>query len=270
MLWRFVPAGWWQSFGPLTITVFLSLVLLATGDRFQLTLVRGLRASVLYPAGAIDASLKDLLDVRAENERLRRELALARMDANSLREAAAENTRLTRLLQLETVHPETLIAGRVVGRGQDASRDWNYLTVRTSIPKEMDANSLIAVTPEGLVGLVIERALGFVTVRTLASAKSAVHVLDRRSRVAGVVRSEGGTGSLLRVDHVPAQEDVIPGDTLVTSGHGTHFPRGIPVGVVARVEPAVDDLVKRVWAEPFVRFTRLEEVFLTPGKEALR
>jgi hypothetical protein len=41
------------------------------------------------------------------------------------------------------------------------------------------------------------------------------------------------------------------------------------VGVVARVEPSVDDLVKRVWAEPFVRFTRLEEVFLTPGKEAL-
>jgi len=268
MLWRFVPAGWWQSFGPLTTTVFLSLALLVTGDRIQLTLVRGLRASVLYPAGAIDASMKELLDVRAENERLQAELAEARMEANTLREAAVENARLTRLLQLASVHPDTLIAGRVVGRGQDDSRDWNYLTVRVSIPDELGDRSLVAVTPEGLVGLVIEDALGFATVRTLASARSAVHVLDRRSRVAGVVRSEGGTGSLLRVDHVPAQEDVVPGDTLVTSGHGQHFPRGIPVGLVARVEPAADELVKRVWAEPFVRFARLEELFLTPGKEA--
>jgi rod shape-determining protein MreC len=64
---------------------------------------------------------------------------------------------------------------------------------------------------------------------------------------------------------VPAQEDVAPGDTLVTSGFGITYPSGIPVAEVVEVETSGDGLVKLVRVEPFVRFSRLEELYLAPG-----
>ena len=31
---------------------------------------------------------------------------------------------------------------------------------------------------------------------------------------------------------IPKHADVVEGDTLITSGYGHHFPRGIPIGVI--------------------------------------
>jgi len=270
MLWRYIPAQWWQSWGPLVTTSFIAIALLILGDRVQLSVVRGLRSTVLYPASAVDATLRDVWEVRGENERMRLELAQLRTGLHRMSRLEGENDRLSRLLGFVPARPGTLIAARVVGRSGDGSRQWNYLTVRATVPEALADREIVAVTPQGLVGQVIERSLGFLTIRSLAATRSAVHVVDARSRVSGVVRSEGGVGSWMRLDHVPAQEDVTRGDTLVTSGQGTIYPPGIPVGRVVRAEVREDDLVKQVWVEPFVPFARLEEVFLTPGQGGLK
>lgn len=269
MLWRFLPAHWWQRWGPLVSTSLLSLALLLIGDRVQLAVVRGMRSTVLYPASLVDSTLRELWTVRGENGVLRRELAEARARLDRLHELEAENDRLADLLALTSTVTDTLLPARVVGRGRDPEGDWNYLTVRADIPKALNGRPFVALTPRGLVGQVVEHSLGFALVRSLASSRSAVHVIDSRSRVAGVVRSEGGVGSLLRMDHVPAQEDVAPGDTIVTSGQGTIYPEGLPVGRVLRVDAPEDALIKRVWVVPFVRFARLEEVALMPGQKEI-
>jgi rod shape-determining protein MreC len=265
MLWWLPPIERWRSWGPLVATSLISIALLLAGDAVQLPIVRGLRNSVLYPASVVDSRLKEFWDLRGENERLR--LALARTTARGERldEIVREQTRVAELLALRPETSDSLVLGKVVGRGQDSIHDWSYLTVRVSLLEGEGDRPLVAVVPNGLVGLVLERRLGFVMVLSLASARSAVHVVDQRSRVAGVVRSEGGVGSLMRMDHVPAQGDVTVGDTLVTSGQGVVYPPGIPVARVTRVEPRQDELIKSVWVEPFVDFSRLEEVFIRPG-----
>jgi rod shape-determining protein MreC len=265
MLWRFLPAHWWPRWGALVSTVAISVALLTIGDRAQFAVVRGLRSTILYPASLVDSTFRELWSIRQENDLLRRELAETRVRLDRLVELETENERLAALLEFRAATSDTLVPGRVVGRGRDAGGDWNYLSVRADLP-DWKGRSLVAVTPRGLVGQVVEQSLGFALVRSLASSRSAVHVIDSRSRVAGVVRSEGGVGSLLRMDHVPAQEDVAPGDTIVTSGQGTIYPRGIPVGTVVRVDAPEDALIKRVWVDPFVRFARLEEVALMPGQ----
>jgi len=265
MLKRLVPARWWNSWGPLTTTVCASILLLSAGDSVQLPIVRGLRSTILFPFSIVDTTVRELWKVHDENSALRADLAEARLELGHLREVARENERAVRLLGFRETAVERLFAGRVVGRSRGASRDWNYLTVHVDAPIDDDPRSLVALTPDGLVGAVVEHAFGFLTVRSLASTKSAVHVVDLRSRVAGVVRPDARGGTLLRLEHVPVQEDVVPGDTLVTSGQGFTFPRGIPVGLVARVEPSEDDLIKQIWVEPFVKLSRLEEVFVTFG-----
>jgi rod shape-determining protein MreC len=267
MLKRLVPARWWNTWGPLATTTTLSILLLSVGDSVQIPLVRGLRSTILFPFSILDTTVRDLWKVREENSVLRAELAQARLELGYLKEVARENERVTRLIGIRGTAVDSLYAGRVVGRSRGVTRDWNYLTVHADLPPEDASRRLVILTPEGLVGSVVEHAFGFLTVRSLASPKSAVHVVDLRSRVAGVVRADVQGGTLLRLEHVPVQEDVVPGDTLITSGQGFTFPRGIPVGRVARVEPSEDDLIKEIWVEPFVKFSRLEEVFVTAGLE---
>lgn len=266
MLWRFFPVQWWKAWGAIVSASAISLLLLVSGDNWQLAIVRGLRNTILYPVSAMDTVAQDMWRVRGENERLRLELAKARLAASRLKEVRLENDRLAAMLAFRAERDDLLIAAKVVGRGQHPTRDWSYLSIQAELPAGLEEREIVAIAPDGLVGRLVEREFGSLIVRTLASPRSAVHVLSRRTRVSGVVRSSGGVGSLFRVEHVPSQAELAPGDTLVTSGQGQVFPPGIPVGSVVQIARPPDELIMDVWMTPFVDFSRLEEVFLSPGK----
>lgn len=250
----------WRTYMPVLVPTAVSLLLLIAGDRVQWSVVRALRVTVLYPAALIDNTIRDVMFVRSENETLRRDLAIART-----RLVAVTGTTVW-----DTVPPPDAgwRAARVVGRGQSAGGNWNYLTVRPTDADRDTANApwgepTVAFTPDGLVGAVVERGWGTATVRSITAPESAVHVLDQRSRVAGVVRAAADVGIGLRLHHVPAQEDVAVGDTLITSGFGLLFPPDLPVGRVIWVDTPEGALVRDVRVEPFVPFARLEYVFLS-------
>lgn len=61
---------------------------------------------------------------------------------------------------------------------------------------------------------------------------------------------------------VPAHAGVSVGDTLVTSGLGGIFPKGIPVGTVKQVRKSDLDVMRQMDVEPFQEFSTLEEVFV--------
>jgi rod shape-determining protein MreC len=217
----------------------------------QWNVMRALRASVLYPASVVDNAIRDVARVRTENAVLRRELARARTPL-----AAASGTAP----ELAPSEASEWTPARVIGRGRSADGNWNYLTVR--VTGAANDSATVAFTADGLVGAVVERGLGTMTVRSITAPESAVHVLNQRSRVAGVLRPEADVGTGLRLHHVPAQEDVAVGDTLITSGLGRLFPPDVPVGRVTRIETPDGALVRDVWVEPFVRLARVEHVFL--------
>ena len=52
------------------------------------------------------------------------------------------------------------------------------------------------------------------------------------------------------------------GDTLITSGLGGIFPKGIPVGTVHKVRKADLDVMSLMDVKPFQEFSTLEEVFV--------
>jgi rod shape-determining protein MreC len=97
-----------------------------------------------------------------------------------------------------------------------------------------------------------------------------------RTRRQGVVRgSARDAGFGLELDYVPLQADVRVGDRIVTAGIDGIYPRGIPVGTVASVEPG-GQLFHKIALVPAVDFGSLDQVYLLdhepvpePIKEAL-
>ena len=121
------------------------------------------------------------------------------------------------------------------------------------------AKDMPVTVPAGLVGVVVgvtERSAG---VRTL---------LDPESRVGVSVRGRGGQGvaagepgGVLRVKAYSENEPVEVGDVVETSARGGLFPRGIPVGRVARIEPKSGARLEFL-VEPAVDIPNLLEVAL--------
>jgi rod shape-determining protein MreC len=125
------------------------------------------------------------------------------------------------------------------------------------------------VAAAGLVGRVVLVAPPYAKVQLITDRTAAVGAMIERTRRLGVVGS-GADG--LELDYLPRQADVRPGDRVITSGIDGIYPRGIPVGTVASVEPA-DELFYRIRLDPAIDFGLLDRVYILsrpPLPEPLR
>lgn len=204
----------------------------------------------------------DWKNVRAENRRLREEIRRLRVEGLRVRETDDENRRLRRLLALQERLPLTTVSGEII------ARDWGgwirALTVNRGRGDKI-ARLTAVISPDGLVGRVVEVRPGASIVQVLTDPASTVGAHVVRTRTPGIV--EGEPSGALRFKYMArdgAQIEV--GDVLVTSGQGGLFPRGIPVGRVRSIDDRGAALFHYAVLEPAVNFSRVDDVLLITGE----
>ncbi len=86
----------------------------------------------------------------------------------------------------------------------------------------------------------------------------------RDGRVSGIVapRVADGATTFLELREVPYFVEVTSGDSIVTSGLGGVYPRGIPVGIVRQLIGEQTGFTKTYLIEPAVRLTTLSHVLI--------
>jgi rod shape-determining protein MreC len=114
------------------------------------------------------------------------------------------------------------------------------------------------VTPEGLVGRVVEVAGPYAKVQLITDRAAAASAVIARTRRQALVR---GGSDLLELDFVPLQASVLPGDRVLTAGTDGIYPRGIPIGTVVEVGDS-GELFREVAVAPAVDFAFLDRVYL--------
>ncbi|HXO22927.1 MAG TPA: rod shape-determining protein MreC [Thermoanaerobaculia bacterium] len=193
----------------------------------------------------------------AENRSLHREVDRLRLQLLRLEDLGDEMDRLGAAVQYATPPVGQIRAADVVYLDHTS---WLRTLVLYSggTPARMNQPVL---SPAGLVGRVIVVAGPYAKVQLITDRAAAVGSMDLRTRRQGVVRGSGGTEEALDLDYVPLQADVRPGDRVVTAGIDGIYPRGIPVGTVATVEPG-GQLFHRIRLTPLVDFGSLDQVYL--------
>ena len=78
----------------------------------------------------------------------------------------------------------------------------------------------------------------------------------------GICQGDRAGHLLLTFPRIDA--DVLPGDRVVTSGLGTVFPKGLPLGTVVAVSTDKTRSVKTAMLRPAADFDHLEQAFLSP------
>ncbi|HEU4724759.1 MAG TPA: rod shape-determining protein MreC [Candidatus Eisenbacteria bacterium] len=247
------------------VTTVLCLSMMFLERRAQERVVWFLQHTVLAPAEMAAGWVERGVGTYWENERLRQRAATLQMEVDAMRAERGENARLRRLLELDQRHPYVLLAADVAGRTLD--RLGGSLTLDKGEKDGVFANRAI-LTPEGLVGRV-ERATAHQSrVLTILHRDCAVAARVARTRVEGVVRWGFGDRPTLHLLYVSSQEDVKPGDLIVTSGQGGIFPGGIRIGTVEKVALEENGLMKEIVVETAVDFRGLEQVLVYTPSEA--
>lgn len=116
------------------------------------------------------------------------------------------------------------------------------------------------VNANGLIGRVVLTTNDMAKVQLVTDSNSSVGVLIERTRRQGVLRGDGAGGAQL--NDIPATgADVRPGDNVLTAGIDGIYPKGIPVGVVTKVEKG-QALFMTITVKPTVDFASIEEVIV--------
>jgi rod shape-determining protein MreC len=197
-----------------------------------------------------------LQNTTKDNEQLRRENDTLKLQLSQLQGKAAEADRLAAVLNFRQSHAEVpMIAARVIG----VSAGTASMTIqldrgeRDGIRKDMGV-----ITPDGVVGKVVETYRNEAQVLLLTDKDGGVGAMLAVSRIHGPV---GGQGEpLLVMKYVANDDEVSPGERVITSGMDRIFPRDIPVGTVADVKPG--NTFKQIRIKPAANLERLEEVLV--------
>ncbi|MFH1512771.1 MAG: rod shape-determining protein MreC [Bacillota bacterium] len=139
-----------------------------------------------------------------------------------------------------------------------------------------DVTDFMAVTMDGaLVGYTYNVTQTKANVRTIIDSDASIAALISSTRDQGTVRGTLGVDgtAMCRMYYLPEDHLPRPGDTVVTSGVGMSFPKGIPIGTVRESTRGMESNKSFVVIEPLADFEHIEYVIILryrPDAEAIQ
>jgi rod shape-determining protein MreC len=198
-----------------------------------------------------------LVSTAQENDQLKQQLARAEEMKNVWVEARLANERLRRLSALETSLTESVVYAEVIAKDPTT---WFKTVIINKGRRHGLVKGMPALVPEGIVGQVVEVSGHYAKILLIIDRNSAVDSLIQRNRVRGML--SGTSTEACHLDYVLLKEDVVAGDTVVTSGLDGVFPKGLRVGRVQSVEARPNEMFHTIDVAPFVDFGKLEELLV--------
>jgi rod shape-determining protein MreC len=204
-----------------------------------------------------------LRGVRQENRDLKDQIEKLRLEQVQLKQDADQAHRLQALLGFK----EQYICGTCTTAAQVIGSSGSEQSRLVYIDKGSDEGlkpEMPVITPEGVVGKVLNVIDGSTSqVLLINDQQSGVGTIIEQSRLQGVLK--GRASGELVIDKIMADEDVKPGDRILTSGGDRIFPKGLPIGTVAKIAKGAEFL--QLTVKPAAMLNHLEEVLVITKKE---
>ncbi len=243
------------------ILVFAFLFALCIGMRLvpypvKESIASGALSSIFYPAQSIIASIDDFQGVRVENDSLKKQNARLRMELDHARDGLRELVRLRALVRFDNKWNYPIVTARIIGR--NPGRFVTTLILNCGKEEGLQVDMPVF-TMKGLVGRISKVSGHHAFVQVLWDPTFKFSTLEMRTRTIGYAEAIEAN-ELAAI--IPAESGVRQGDTIVTSGLGGIFPKGIGVGIVSEIIKKKQEVTATMVIEPFQEVSLLEEVFV--------
>ena len=190
-------------------------------------------------------------------EKLQVDVNLLRWRLFELREVTQENSRLNNLLNFKQKSPLRMVAARVIGRSLDS---WSSSIVIDKGRYNGVKNGMVVVSPQGLVGSIVESSENTAKVLLINDPNQGVSSIVQRSRQEGLVSGTLGTSLIMR--YLPDEAVIAVGDIIVTSELSQIYPKGLLVGRVVNIGREFSGLNRYALVKPAADLANIEEVLV--------
>src|SRR5579862_9279034 len=140
----------------------------------------------------------------------------------------ADRARALSVFQAQS--PSKTVAARVIGNGTGSNSKVVFIDRGSTSGVE---SGMAVVTPDGIVGKVVEAYPTASLVMLITDPTFAAGVVSQKNHVRGTLKGQGHSECL--VDYVQNEEPVDAGEMFFTSGDDRIFPKGFPVGQASAV-----------------------------------
>jgi rod shape-determining protein MreC len=227
-------------------------------DQLVNTVVAPVENAVTRTASAVAVEFHTLAhsgSMAAENAALEHKVQELAASNERLKERAAENLQLRRMLGLAQSMPVQTVAASVVGYAPEGSR--REITIDRGWRDGVSRDAVV-VNGDGLVGHVIDAGAHDAHVLLVIDPSSNVPAYLRGTRTWGIVT---GTWQHIRMKYIGQDVKVRFGDTVMT-GKGQIYPEGIVIGTVREVDRRDNALYQSAVIVPAVDFDGLTHVLV--------
>jgi rod shape-determining protein MreC len=201
-----------------------------------------------------------LRGVRQENRDLQQQIQQLQLEQVRLRQDAQQARRLQNLLGFKEQFIAQTMAAQVIGSSGSEQSRIVYIDKGSNQGIKRD---MAVISGDGVVGKVILVFGDTSQVLLINDQSSGVGAILEQSRLQGILKGKA-SGELV-LDKIMPDEDVKPGEKVLTSGGDQIFPKGLPLGTVAKVSTGGQFL--QVTLQPAASLNHLEEVLVITQKQ---
>ncbi len=112
----------------------------------------------------------------------------------------------------------------------------NYITLNVGKNQGL-TEGMGVISPSGIVGVVIGVSDHYAVVMSMLHKNYQLSAMLKKGGAFGTITWKGDDSRYALLSQIPMSEQVNPGDTIISSGYSTVYPKGVTVGVVEKVEP---------------------------------
>jgi len=185
-------------------------------------------------AYAIKSDFTRYFGLEEENKKLVEENIRLRMMLENLTENPDEVSIDT------TVIPEnySFISARAIKN--DYSKSKNYITINKGSSDGIVPDRGV-ISPKGIIGIISNTSKNFATIQSILNTRSQINAKLKKSEHFGSLIWDTKDPNLVQLIQIPRLAPVVVGDTIVTGGKSTIFPKGILIGKVEKYTLGEDD-----------------------------
>lgn len=247
----------YTTFGRVTISPFEAVL------RDVFSPVQGLATQVGHRLRGLVSFPFDVVGMTGRNRQLEDRVATLEGRLKQMEEYRQENERLKELLDFRSNIGEAmgfeLTGAAVIGR--DPGNWFGFLSINKG-SEDGIRGDMTVITPEGLVGRITSVSRNTAQVLLISDPRSGVGTLIQETRAPGMVNGVASAPGEVQMVHIPIGSVAKEGHIVITSGLGSLYPKGIPVGTITSVGREPSGLFNSAMIDPFVDFDRLEEVLV--------
>lgn len=171
-------------------------------------------------------SINNYFGLKSENERLLEENEQLRNQISWL----TADTIATKFIDTTSFNkPFTFIKGNVFRN--DYSKTDNYILINKG-EKDGIEEDMGVITDKGIIGIVENTSKNYSRVLSILNSNSKINAGLKNSNQYGSLVWNGKDPNIVQLETVPRQAILQKGDTIITNGRSTIFPRGIGIGTI--------------------------------------